>query len=91
MIMATRTSDLRANKGLVDFIAYGEIIEDGERIPCEIGYNAYPSYDDDEDEILRADYIFIKSDGVTEGGKHYFKKTINLKDNACILVLDEEA
>ena len=53
--------------GLVDYIAEAYIEEDGDRIPCEVGYI--------DDEPM---FIFITEDGITKSGHHYYKETIKL-------------
>ena len=66
------TGELKEVKGgLVDFIAEGYVIRDGERIPCEIGFTKYG------DEEVEETHIFIKN-GITEGGNHYYAETIEL-------------
>lgn len=83
---ATRTSELRVNHGLVDYIADGILGTD--KIPCEIGYCEFT--DLDGFIIIRATHVFIKNDGVTESGNHYYKETINLLDNCYVDIEDEE-
>ena len=86
---AIRTGAIRTAKGIVDFIATGELRGGGDRIPCEIGY--YEDTTPDNIDILRAAYVFIKRDGVTESGNHYYKETLYLLDNGNdIISFDEE-
>lgn len=95
-MIAIRKGKLKEINGLVDYIAEGELVDiSGDRIPCSIGYNIYPSFEEDEDDILRADFIFIEKSGITESGRHYEKRTISLlaylPDYEQIQVDDEEA
>ena len=61
------TSELKATKnGLVDFLADGYIVRDGEKIPCQIGYTQFG------EEGREATHIFIKN------GTHYDAETIEL-------------
>lgn len=55
---------------LVDYIADGHIITDGDRIPCEIGFI---QFGDD----IEAKYIFTQS-GITENGSVYYPETYEL-------------
>lgn len=89
---AVRKGDLKINRGggLTDYIAEGELWRGRSYIPCTIGYNVYSSYDEEDNHILRAEYIFIQANGVTESGDHYEKRTIELRDNPYIEVADEE-
>lgn len=90
MLSAFRVGEFKAIKEgrvhnrSVDYVANGIFYSEGITIPCEIGYNSYPS------DILRADYIFIKEDGVTEDGYHYYKETIDVNERG-IIIHDEEA
>lgn len=86
---AIRTGEIKPIIGIVDFVAKGYISKDGDRIPCEIGYNE--DITPDGDTILRAEYVFIKRDGITERGNHYYKSTIDLNNNwSNCIALDEE-
>ncbi len=72
MIQFITTSELKATKnGLVDFLADGYIVRDGEKIPCQIGYTQFG------EEEPEATHIFIKN-GITENGTHYNAETIEL-------------
>lgn len=87
---AIRTGEIKATRGIVDYMARGELRRGDERIPCDIGY--YEEEDPDGNDILRAAYVFIKRDGVTESGNHYHKETLYLLDNRNdIIAYDEEA
>ena len=73
-----RTSGMRPiENGLVDYLADGIIIRNGEEIPCEIGYTAWVSGWGGIHEEIEATHIFIK-DGITESGNHYCAETIEL-------------
>jgi hypothetical protein len=86
---AIRTGEIKAARGIVDYLARGELRRGDDRIPGEIGY--YEEEDPDGNDILRAAYIFIKRDGVTESGNHYYKETLYLLDNGNdIIAYDEE-
>ena len=56
--------------GLVDYVTDGYIERDGDKIPCEIGFihgiEPVPTH------------IFIKKDGITENGTHYYAETIEI-------------
>ena len=72
------TGEIRPVKhGLVDYIANGYLLRDGEKIPCEIGYISYH----DDDAVIGIErmksHIFIKN-GITENGTHYDAQTIEL-------------
>ena len=86
---AIRTGEIKPARGIVDYLARGELRRGDERIPCDIGY--YEEEDPDGNDILRAAYVFIKRDGVTESGNHYLKETLYLLDNRNdIIAYDEE-
>ncbi len=87
---AVRKGELKLNRGgLSDYIAEGELWRGRSHIPCTIGYNVYPFHDDEDRFILRGEYIFITSDGVTDIGEHYEKVTIPAKDvNTYVDILD---
>lgn len=78
MFKVRRTSQMEPHTGLVDYLAYGEIMRNGEWIPCRIGYNEIMIAEDAFD--YDAMYVFI-NDGITASGNHYNKETLYFPDN----------
>lgn len=80
-----RTGELKPiAHGLVDFVAEGRYLRDGEWIPCEIGFIQYISSLDNGGNVVEggfyyteATHIFIKA-GITASGNHYEAETIEL-------------
>lgn len=72
---AHRTGELTATPaGLTDFTAPAEIIRDGEKVPCIIGYTDYNR------GALEPTHIFTRA-GITAGGTHYSAETISLESS----------
>ena len=91
-----RTGSLtRVNKGLVDYVAPGEIEHSlktasgykVDKIPCKIGYIEETDPDDGE-EVLQARKVFIDHNGITAFGFHYYKATLEI-DDGNIIAVDE--
>lgn len=91
MRAAIRTGEIKTlSKGLVDYIAKGELRSEDTSIPCEIGY--IKDKTPDGNKILRAAYVFIKRDGVNnKDGYAYNKETLYNLDYNDIIACDEEA
>jgi len=86
---AIRTGSIRPARGIVDYLASGELRSAEDRIPCEIGY--YKDKTPDGIEILRAAYVIIKRDGVkNKDGYAYNKETLYNLDYNDIIACDEE-
>lgn len=71
----------KVKDGLVDYIASGEVIRNGKKIPCEIGFTIWGytrNHPEERGEAeVEATHIFIK-DGITSDGTHYNAETIEL-------------